>query len=1178
MYARCGFLDFDGLVEGFKEFYFSLEDKYYDFLDGVDEKFPIYSIIDPIDRFVPSFILFILLFLGILFGVGLLLAGGFSNPSNANAIGIVKVVDLQGNVMKGIPVTFTPDGAVKSTAQTNAQGLAQFSMTKNEQKVRLQVLTEGFVEFDETILVKAGVIKLISLSALERIASLEGAYVLRFKDKSTNLLIKDQQLSVSFGCASGIAVPAGQTTADGKVTVEKKAECETLYASVTPSHSYQPMHNIQVVQTPQDFLLEPIASVSQTGFLNITVKNNASGPVIGATVTISTPAEPSVSQSSTNSAGKANFELPAGTYFVSAFVPADGRAASGSSTVVAGETARLELNVGAVPTDSKKIFLRVIDKNSHEPLSSVQIKIFKGSSLLASLQSDLNGLVEQPVVPSSGTVFSVVLSHSSFLLKVIRDAPIQNAASATPTIVELTARQTDPKNFGEALAQISSVSQAHISDARVYLFESDYANPLVGPLLSNESGEALFSNLPLLDSNAKYFVQAIKDGMQGVSAQKVIPVGQRVEFPVQLQEASGNFKLKVKNRESLSAVSFATVRVFSLQSGISQVLQTGFTDAQGEFESIPVSVNQTVFFEVAKTGFLTHTTAGFQPVANQTVSSTVFLTQKTADQNAIFLEFNQLLNADGTPAQVLEAGKRYWASFSLGLTQDADYNAPIGHIEAGDRNLLLASENPWTIKNAAGFPTNLQPIIFSKALDPAFPFSNPVPVGSETAAKQVNVPWSHLPSGSFEVRVALDTNSNAADGTSMKLFFQSKARLIGTDVVSPMLSKEFIVGESVCTFDCSAFFWRFFYAPRVTGVFVPVTQTPVIRLNQDESFDVKYQLYNLTNAAFSNAALALESDYEIDLDETTAFSNRTLAPGLDGYGMTNPLGFLASHSSSSAAIFWTLDTTPQVDDGSNLPVIRFEIVGSQRLNLNYSLDTATSDLTIVVTDSGGTAVQGATVKIQKACVFPPNDLNAFVFNNPPNATYQSEPTDSDGTVIFSGYPIASGDCAVVAAYADDFAPEFIQIIGGEPPSPSNSLDCILIDANPATPELDNLFDEIQRGNNYPINVISNNCPDAKVQLHSLDTPSLGDLVDPSTEIEFNPRDFTILHNQTKSVSVIIHQNAPLGYIPIIAFVTKPGAAFGNEFSAMIELVVRPHVAPSGSPVNREPFGLVEETP
>ena len=49
-----------------KSAYYFLEDKWYSLLDKIDKHAPIYKVIDPIDRVIPSFVLFLLVILFLL--------------------------------------------------------------------------------------------------------------------------------------------------------------------------------------------------------------------------------------------------------------------------------------------------------------------------------------------------------------------------------------------------------------------------------------------------------------------------------------------------------------------------------------------------------------------------------------------------------------------------------------------------------------------------------------------------------------------------------------------------------------------------------------------------------------------------------------------------------------------------------------------------------------------------------------------------------------------------------------------------------------------------------------------------------------------------------------------------------------------------------------------------------
>ena len=55
-----------GILDSVRSAYFGLEDKYYNFLDWLDGKgIPVYTVVEPMDKVLPSFIVFSVLFLAI---------------------------------------------------------------------------------------------------------------------------------------------------------------------------------------------------------------------------------------------------------------------------------------------------------------------------------------------------------------------------------------------------------------------------------------------------------------------------------------------------------------------------------------------------------------------------------------------------------------------------------------------------------------------------------------------------------------------------------------------------------------------------------------------------------------------------------------------------------------------------------------------------------------------------------------------------------------------------------------------------------------------------------------------------------------------------------------------------------------------------------------------------------
>ena len=85
-----------GIADNIKDLYYSLEDKYYSVLDKINKYIPIHKIIDPIDKIVPSF----LLFMGIVALLIVILAAlVIIPPLMLKATVTITVLDEQGKVI-----------------------------------------------------------------------------------------------------------------------------------------------------------------------------------------------------------------------------------------------------------------------------------------------------------------------------------------------------------------------------------------------------------------------------------------------------------------------------------------------------------------------------------------------------------------------------------------------------------------------------------------------------------------------------------------------------------------------------------------------------------------------------------------------------------------------------------------------------------------------------------------------------------------------------------------------------------------------------------------------------------------------------------------------------------------------------------------------------------------------
>lgn len=1164
-------MDFGGI----RDFYFSLEDKYYDLLDSLDKHIPIYKIVDPIDKIFPSFVIVLAVFFLVLFGILFVVVA--NNAAPVSTLGIIKVTDNQGQTLRGIALSVhLEQNPVALQVVTNESGLAKFDLGKPAANALLSVHNvSGFLDFEETVSLQANQVKEIQLESAPS-AQFETTFVIRFKDSQSRDLITGQTVTVSFSCGQTPGnAPSPQTTTAAQVSVSKNASCGTLFASAQATQGYVPA-SAPILESPQDLFLEPVA-IPASGTLEVTVLDANHQPVSKATVRIGTKQEAELYRGSTNATGLVSFDLAPKTYAVRA--EKEGRTAEKESTVQSGQTTRIELNIGNTTGTEKKILLRLVDRMTKTPVELASVSFYRNSFLLDEKFSGQNGLVEKTVVPGKEIVFSAVIFHGQYLLHVLPDIVLRNLNDQNALTVELEPVSNNPANYGQARAIVSSDKERFVKGARTYLYRTDYQNPL-RRIDTDTQGEALFGNLPET-TNFLYFAKAFHS--EGVSEQKPVATGQTVDFPIRLVFGKGRFVVPVKDYATNQALSGAAVTAFRWKNDQRETLDTNRTNTNGEYTSAELQSEQTVFFEITKDGYLPQTTSGYGVLedTNRKIPSVRLVPVSYSDQN-IFVLYEHLLELDGSIAVQLHADHNYWAVFLLNLPLNTTYNNPVSHVDAGvhDADHNQAEQNPEFVSNALGFPYNGNSIGFSRDMNIENLFSDPTPVSSGTPAKQVNIRRSSLPQGTVEFRTKLSIRKNTPAHTDIFLYHQAQAQAPVETIVSPLEVVHFAVDEIVCSTDCPAFYWQAFLSETGQNNFRPVTSNPRLSLVEDQNYDIQYQIYNLSNTTFSSDLNFSTNPTYFSILGGNGFLDQSFPPGLLRYGLSNPLQIRALRAQNPASIQGTLYATPESPDSSNEYTVFFNIAGGKPLRLTPQFSSNPDQLWITVRDDQtNRPLEGVKVEIQKDCgPVTQEELDQFVFNSPPNSEndYHTAPTDSNGMVLFDNQSLDASECMVMrASNVPGYAIRTIRKTASDStPRFNPAFECIKIDMDPSTPTVEDQLPAQHRNTSFYIKIVSAHCQGATVCLHTLDSAPY-DMIstDPfQQEIWFTqengnsklPAAFQLDTDQNKTVQVHIGNNAPLGFIPFITYVNSFGeqSCGLDSYSSLGETMVLPRLSPN----------------
>ncbi|MDO8624867.1 MAG: hypothetical protein Q7R47_02195, partial [Candidatus Diapherotrites archaeon] len=702
---------FDGLIETLRDAYFAVEDRYYELLDRVDARVPVYSVIDPIDQYVPSMVLLLAIGLLLLGGIGWLALG-----SNGGGIAGRSAVH---DVMIGTPAAHLADNSASTGGPRNRDGSSTTPPRPATELGEIKVFT------------------------------------LQFKDSTTKKLLENRTVSFSATCTPGNTALDPRDSTTGSMTIRVPQTCGVLNMVIN-ANDFEPYFESLKFKdlnfSTKVVFLHPLPPAPKTRFtVKVTAVDGANHPVKNVTVRIFKKAsadsdllavaDEGVSQED----GVVALLVSVGGFVVTGFDALTGRFGVTAIQVSADQELRLELNEQG---DKKALFVRVVNANTQSGVSDATLRFFLGNTLLTTGTTNAKGeFLQEVVVPTNAGTLRVVVIKPDFVTK-IASASFVNIQKPQPVVITLVA--LTPTNAGKIRVHaFDQTTELSLPDTSVNVFSIQYRIPIIAaPVKTDMDGNALFERLPA----ASYDVLFAHDGFVDARAAGAAVVGGKTAFVVQgLGHGNGKIRVDVVDSESRSAVDGADVNAYNANSG--KLLAGPFQTNAGIvlFEGLDVTVP--VYFRVAKSGFVTHTTVYYNALLNGTKSVKVKLTPLSSA--VLGLQTGSVYNADRTGlAPSLEPGKSYWIPFSMVLPHDHTAFSQVQtfvqtdggtdfRIENVDGALVPVSTRFSSQANADGFADTL---------------ATAVPANDEQhRGRQVNQLWGDLDSGEYDfwVKVSL---------------------------------------------------------------------------------------------------------------------------------------------------------------------------------------------------------------------------------------------------------------------------------------------------------------------------------------------------------------------------------------------------------------------------------------
>ncbi|MCD6247357.1 MAG: carboxypeptidase regulatory-like domain-containing protein, partial [Candidatus Diapherotrites archaeon] len=442
-------------TESLKKFYFALEDRYYAVLDKINRHIPVYKVIDPIDKYVPSFMLFVLLILLLIFWLLLLpVIGPFIFPSKPSVYYVsVKLIDAEtGDVLVGVPVTLNLIDFNKILKEdTSEAGIAVFEVPAEQVDVLLSVSAEDYEEIKEKRMVLvADVLKTIELKKVGLYFAENKIELFVVKRAVGSPKIEDRTITITFTCKRGTPpAPINKPGSEQPFEVTKPKDCEELSGTAV-AQGFKPQTLLLEGKKTVIFKLEETETDNQKGKIAITIYEYDNTYASDVTVRLyDSQTARLVGQKTTDASGTALFEKLDPGYYDVGVVAGDGRIATEENIKVnAGETTRVDIILPEPQEENnKKLFFKVVSADTQTPVHNAIAFIYAESFFLAEVHTDENGIGSYEISASNTDKnFRALITHPNFIQRVI-ELPMLPLDAARPTLIELTPKSQHNINF-----------------------------------------------------------------------------------------------------------------------------------------------------------------------------------------------------------------------------------------------------------------------------------------------------------------------------------------------------------------------------------------------------------------------------------------------------------------------------------------------------------------------------------------------------------------------------------------------------------------------------------------------------------------------------------------------------------------------------------------------------------
>ncbi len=732
-----------GLVDSLKEAYYSVEDKWYTFVDSVSEKVPaVGSIVDTAEeKGIPSFPLAILIVLLLIIGLFFL----FSSTTGSTVS--LTILDDNQNPLETASVAVMQNGATIKEDYTNSEGKISFVLPNGTYSVK--ATKDNYLSSTKSITVNANFEDELVLS-VEDIKVTRAVYL-----KTANGDLITGYGRVFYKCKTASDSETKDTDySNGQFNAELSESCAEV--EVISLENYSLVNAVASFSGTGAVTVEQIESTTGTAAVTISVASSTETVPAGLRVKL-VPIDGTVPlETLTTGTNVVLFsDIVAKTYYVLVqdlsgnYQTYNGSTTADNKEVKKGETTQFTAILTKTP--SSTISISVKDSSTNLPVKGAEVKLASVTNS-EDFQTQVTGATGQLTFNVSvGNSFVATVDHVEYLIG--ETTPAQ--AGDTLTIL-LT--KADSTNSNSLLVRVVDAKKNPIDNVRVTLKTLDVVQPVVGEKMTGTNGEAQFDSLII---GKTYMVVASKDNFGSVNSEsvQVSPRAQKIlEVPFNIEEKTITVKVLTPENTPITGANVKAINYFTSE----QIGSTQSTSSEG-VTLFTIRADKKVYFVVEASDYSKYYTSA--EYASSATEKDVIMQKTSAQLKAAILSITsngEAINTSGENASTLGEGVysiKAIVQVPKGIFSEAGLHLRTGKETANVTNLV--EEDGLYLADVISSGRLVMGTTFTPPTGYDVDSKNLITTGK---AKWINSTWKNPTEGTYEVEASVnvtETNPNA---------------------------------------------------------------------------------------------------------------------------------------------------------------------------------------------------------------------------------------------------------------------------------------------------------------------------------------------------------------------------------------------------------------------------------